>query len=75
MKMVKSPSEITFHWKCEHPNCTYESDELKFDRLNLNPSPPKKCPKCGRMYPPPKDGNDDFVHPDAASVPEPEDFG
>lgn len=45
MRIVKAPSEITFHWSCERPNCSYESGEMKFDKENPNPTPPK-CPKC-----------------------------
>lgn len=48
MKMVKSISGISFHWKCENPNCSYESREITIDRRHPDPQPPKLCPKCKR---------------------------
>jgi ssDNA-binding Zn-finger/Zn-ribbon topoisomerase 1 len=48
MKIVRSISGISFHWKCENPDCSYESQEITIDRGHSNPPPPNQCPKCGR---------------------------
>ena len=66
MRMVKSPSGITFHWRCEVPNCAYESEEIVLDKNSPNPEAPKKCPDCGRVFPPGEPGS--YIHVDPAAI-------
>ena len=35
-----------FYWRCENPDCPYESGEIEHTRGNYHATPPE-CPRCG----------------------------
>ena len=47
LKKVVSPDGKTFRWKCEYPDCVYQSEELRLSKETMR-ARPKECPKCGR---------------------------
>ncbi len=46
---VESPSGKTFHWKCDNPDCPYESTGITISKGTVDATPPRKCPKCGKQ--------------------------
>lgn len=47
LRKVEHPFGKSFHWRCNSPDCPYESEEIKYTQENFNAPPPRFCPRCG----------------------------